>query len=160
MPSIWHLTHQTLKKPPPSSVLNAIIFRIDEQYNLIFETALFTNCKTYIIFLFRWGPLSFLLIIFFSFPFLLSLILALSQQFLYSLSPSTRHLCLLFDETQAGASSQANLYHSGFFFFNYYYYFFLRLWFDGRFDSCCVGYEFGILDLTFSGVVWCAPAIL
>ena len=117
MPSIWHLTHQTLKKPPPSSVLNAIIFRIDEQCNLIFETALFTNCKTYIIFLFRWDPLSFLIIIFFSFPFLLSLILALSQPFLYSLSPSTRHLCLLFDETQAGASSQANLYHSGFFFF-------------------------------------------
>ena len=33
------------KKPPPSSVLNAIIFGIDEQCNLIFETALFTNCK-------------------------------------------------------------------------------------------------------------------
>ena len=41
------------KRSHPSSVLNAIIFGIDEQYNLIFETALFTNYKTYIIFLFR-----------------------------------------------------------------------------------------------------------
>ena len=74
------------KKSPPSSFLNAIIFGIDEQCNLIFETALFTDCKTYIIFLFKWDPLSFLLIISFSFLFLSSLILALSQPFLYSLS--------------------------------------------------------------------------
>ena len=49
------------QKLAPSRVLNAIIFGIDEQCNLIFETALFTKCKIYIIFLFRWGPLSFLL---------------------------------------------------------------------------------------------------
>ena len=40
------------QKLAPSDVLNGIIFAIDEQYNLIFETALFTNCKPYIIFLF------------------------------------------------------------------------------------------------------------
>ena len=40
------------QKLAPSRVLNAIIFGIDEQCNLIFETALFTNCKIYIIFLF------------------------------------------------------------------------------------------------------------
>ena len=47
------------QKLAPSRVLNAIIFCIDEQCNLIFETV--TNCKIYIIFLFRQGPLSFLL---------------------------------------------------------------------------------------------------
>ena len=45
----------------------------------------------------------------------------------------------LSDETQAGASSQVDLYCSGFFFF-----FFLL--FDGKFGSGCVGYGFGILD--------------
>ena len=40
------------QKLTPSNVLNGIIFAIDKQYNLIFETALFTNCKPYIIFLF------------------------------------------------------------------------------------------------------------
>ena len=40
------------QKLAPSNVLNGIIFAIDEQCNLIFETALFTNCKPYIIFLF------------------------------------------------------------------------------------------------------------
>ena len=49
------------QKLAPSRALNAIIFGIDEQCNLIFETALLTNCKIYIIFLFRWNPLSFLL---------------------------------------------------------------------------------------------------
>ena len=44
-----------------SRVLNAIIFDIDEQCNLIFETALFSNCKMYIIFFIQWNPLSFLL---------------------------------------------------------------------------------------------------
>ena len=40
------------QKLAPSNVLNGIIFAIDEKCNLIFETALFTNCKPYIIFLF------------------------------------------------------------------------------------------------------------
>ena len=39
------------KKSLPSRVVNAVIFGIDEQYNLKFETALFTNCKTYNIFI-------------------------------------------------------------------------------------------------------------
>ena len=43
------------QKLAPSNALNGIIFAIDEQCNLIFETALFTNCKPYIIFLFN-GP--------------------------------------------------------------------------------------------------------
>ena len=54
------------QKLAPSRALNAIIFGIDEQCNLIFETALLTNCKIYIIFLFRWDPLSFLLSLFLS----------------------------------------------------------------------------------------------
>ena len=49
------------QKLAPSRVLNAIIFGIDEQCNLIFETALFSNCKMYIIFFIQWNPLSFLL---------------------------------------------------------------------------------------------------
>ena len=44
-----------------SRVLNAIIFCIDEQCNLIFETTLFTNCKIYIIIFIQWSSLSFLL---------------------------------------------------------------------------------------------------
>ena len=40
------------QKLAPSNVLNDIIFAIDEQCNLIFETILFTNRKSYIIFLF------------------------------------------------------------------------------------------------------------
>ena len=65
----------------------------------------------------------------------LSLIFALSlQPFLCSLSPSLSLdvSASLSNETQAGASSQANLYCSGFFF--------------GRFCSGCVGYGFGIFD--------------
>ena len=57
------------QKLAPSRVLNSIIFYIDQQCNIIFETALFTNCKIYIICIFSWGPLSFLLLSF-SFPFL------------------------------------------------------------------------------------------
>ena len=51
----------------------------------------------------------------------------------------------LFDETQAGALSQADLYRSGSFFF--------FLLFDGRFGSGCVGYGFGVLD--WRSVVLC-----
>ena len=61
------------QKLAPLRALNAIIFCIDEQCNLLFETALLTNCKIYIIFLFRWDPLSFLLLL-----LLLSLSLSLS----------------------------------------------------------------------------------
>ena len=68
------------QKLAPLRVLNAIIFYIDEQCNLIFETALFTNCKIYIIFLFKWVPLSFLshFCFFIVSPFLCSLSLSLS----------------------------------------------------------------------------------
>ena len=70
------------QKLAPSRVLNAIIFGIDEQCNLIFETALFTNCKIYIIIFIKWSPLSFLLCLshfrFFPIsPFLCSLSLSL-----------------------------------------------------------------------------------
>ena len=46
-----------IQKLAPSNVLNGIIFAIDE---LIFETALFINGKSYIIFLFngtQWGEI-------------------------------------------------------------------------------------------------------
>ena len=57
--AVKYLAFDTLnfKKPFSSSILNAIIFGIDEQCNLKFETALFTRSKSYIIFLFRWGSL-------------------------------------------------------------------------------------------------------
>ena len=42
-----------IQKLAPSNILNGIIFAFDEQCNLIFETALFTDCKPYIIFLFN-----------------------------------------------------------------------------------------------------------
>ena len=48
------------QKLAPSNVLDDIIFAINEQCNLIFETALLTNCKPYIIFLFseaHWGEI-------------------------------------------------------------------------------------------------------
>ena len=80
------------KKPSLSSVLNAIIFGIDEQCNHKFETALFSNGKTYIIFLFRWGPL---FLFFFSFLFFLSFSPSLSRALRpisLSLSPPPRLL--------------------------------------------------------------------
>ena len=61
------------KKHPPSSVLNSIIFGIDEQCNLIFETALFTNCKTYNIFLFSGTHFLFFLLFLFLPHFFLSI---------------------------------------------------------------------------------------
>ena len=76
------------QKLAPSSVLNAIIFCIDEQCNLIFKTALFTNCKTYIIFLIQVGP-TFYSSLSFSFPFLPYFTISL-----LSLSPAARPLCL------------------------------------------------------------------
>ena len=53
------------KKSLSSRVVNAVIFGIDEQYNLKFETALFTNCKTYNIFLFSRARFNFFLFFFF-----------------------------------------------------------------------------------------------
>ena len=61
------------KKSLPSRVVNAVIFGIDEQYNLKFETALFTNCKTYNIFLFSGARFIFFLFFSFSFPCLYSI---------------------------------------------------------------------------------------
>ena len=67
------------QKLVPSRIANAIIFGIDEQYGLKFETALFTEGKSYIIFLFRGTRLLFFLyfffllfLIFFRLSFLLS----------------------------------------------------------------------------------------
>ena len=53
------------QKHVPSRVANAIIFCIDEQCGLKFETALFTNSKSYFIFLFRGTRLLFFLYFFF-----------------------------------------------------------------------------------------------
>ena len=123
------------KKLPPSSVLNVIIFGIDEQCNLIFETALFTNCKTYIIFLFSGAHFLFFLLFLSHFRFFHLSFLLWANHF------SALSLLLLdvfasfSDEAQVEASSQGNHYHNGFFFW----------WFDGRFGSGCVGYGFGIL---------------
>ena len=75
------------QKLAPSRVLNAIIFGIDEQCNLIFETALFTNCKINIIIFIQWSPLSFLICLSHFRFFTVS-------PFLYSLSPSARRLYL------------------------------------------------------------------
>ena len=100
--------------------------------------------KTYIIFLFRWGPFSFLLIISFSFMFLSSIILAPIS--LISLSPSAQRLYLPFRRNPSQSIqpswslSQWSLFLSFFFLFIY-----LSLWFDVRFGSGCVGYEFGVL---------------
>ena len=128
------------KKLPPSSVLNTIIFGIDEQCNLIFETALFTNCRTYIIFLFKWSPLSFLPIISFSLLFLSSLILAPISMFSLSLcltslppsptKPRSEHLAMPISITVVS-------------FFSFIF-FCLSLWFDVRFGSGYVGYGFGV----------------
>ena len=60
----------------------------------------------------------------------------------------------LSNETQAGASSQVDLYCSGLFFFSFFlffllfffiFFYFFSLWFDVKFGSGCVGYGFGIL---------------
>ena len=130
--NVKYLTFDTpnSKKPLSSSILNAIIFYNDEQCNLKFETALFTNCKTHIIFLLRWGPLFFFLV----FLPCLSFLLWASNHFSdVSLSLS------LSDETQAGASSQANLYRNGFFFF----------FFSLMVDSVVVVW---VMDLAFWGI--------
>ena len=74
------------QKLAPSNVLNGIIFTIDEQCNLIFETTLFTNCKPYIIFLFSGAHFLFFFVFLISVPcFTISLL---------SLSPSARRLYL------------------------------------------------------------------
>ena len=65
------------QKLVPSRIANAIIFGIDEQCGLKFETALFTEGKSYIIFLFHGTRLLFFLYFFFLLSWL-SLILALS----------------------------------------------------------------------------------
>ena len=56
------------QKLAPSNVLNGIIFTIDEQCNLIFETALFTNCKPYIFFLFSGAHFLFFFVFLISVP--------------------------------------------------------------------------------------------
>ena len=129
------------KKPPSSSVLNAIIFGIDEQCNLIFETALYTNCKTYIIFYSGGVHFLFFLLFLSHFHFFHLSFLLWDNHFSALSLPLLNVSASLSNETQAGASNQADLYRNGFFFL----FLFLRLWFDGRFSSGCVGYGFGVL---------------
>ena len=126
------------KKPHPSSVLNAIIFGIDEQCNLIFETALFTNCKTYIIFYSVGRHFLFFLLFLSHFIFFRLSFLLWANHFSTLSLPLLDISASLTNEAQAEASSQVDLYHNGF-------YFILSLWFDGRFGSGFVGYGFGVL---------------
>ena len=84
------------QKLVPSRVANAIIFAIDEQYSLKFETTLFIDCKNYIIFLFRGTCLLFFLyflfllfLAFFRLSFLLSNHISLS--FLHSPASTTEN---------------------------------------------------------------------
>ena len=85
------------QKLAPSNVLNGIIFTIDKQCYLIFETTLFTDCKPYIIFFIQWGPLSFLLC--------LSHFRSLFHHFSAFSLPLLDVSASLFDKTQARASS-------------------------------------------------------
>ena len=120
------------KKPLSSGVLNAIIFGINEQYNLKFETSQIVEL---ILFFYSGGTcfLFFLLFLSFSFsPFFPISHFCFEPPTISLLSLSLSVSASLSNETQAGASSQANLYCSGFFF--------------GRFCSGCVGYGFGIFD--------------
>ena len=85
-----------IQKLVPSRVANAIIFGIDEQCGLKFETALFTDCKSYIIFLFRGISLLFFLYFFFLLFlafFRLSFLLSnhISFSFLHSLTSTTEN---------------------------------------------------------------------
>ena len=84
------------QKLAPSHVLNGIIFTIDEQCNLIFETALFTNGKPYTIFLFSGAHFLFFFVFLISVPCFTISLLSLP---LLDVSTS------LFNKTQARASS-------------------------------------------------------
>ena len=96
MSNIWHLVRQT-PKILKLGVLNAKIFGIDEQCNLKFGSILFTNCKTFIFFLFAGGHRQ--VLEFFFFPFfnqlfplssLLSHLTSLKLSLLYAfISPSS-----------------------------------------------------------------------
>ena len=97
MSNIWHLVRQT-PKILKLGVLNAKIFGIDEQCYLKFGSILFTNCKTFIFFLFAGGHRQ-VLEFFFFFPFfnqlfplssLLSHLTSLKLSLLYAfISPSS-----------------------------------------------------------------------
>lgn len=91
------------QKLAPSKILNAIIFCTDEQCNLIFETALFTNCKIYIFFYSSGAHFLFFIV------FLIS-ISSLSHHFSTLSLPLLDLSASLSDETQARASSQANFF--------------------------------------------------
>ena len=147
MPNFWHLAHQT-PKYEPYEVFHICHFLLNMlQYTLKFESALFTFIIIYI-YIFIHDRLTF----FSSYLFLSSLCLLISflDQYLLSLSPPCSTISLLsllllhvtaslFDKTQAGASSQADLYGNGFFFFFAFFFFLVFLWFDGGFgwvDHC------------------------
>ena len=133
----------TSKKALPSNMVNAIIFGISEQCGLKFKTALFTNCKRYIILLFRGARFLFLLLFSFFFPSLSSTshsCLRASNHFsAFSLSLSLYLTFCLPLRWNPGRSIKASWSLSQWFFF----FFFFSLWFDGRLGSGCVGYEFG-----------------
>ena len=88
--SIWHTKHQ---KPLISGILNAQIFGMDEYCNLKIGSVLFTNCKTFIIFLFANEPKQ--MWEFFFFFFLInSSLYPLSSHTSETLSPVYLHLSL------------------------------------------------------------------
>ena len=121
---------------------------------------MFTNGKTYIIFYSSGAHFLFFLLFlshfrFFCLSFLLPFLCSLSLPLL-DVSAS------LSNETQAGASSQVDLYCSGLFFFIfcfffYFFYFFIFLVCDLMLNSAVVVW---VMDLAFWVVVWCASTIL
>ena len=91
---LLHLAFDTsnTKKLLTSGILNTKIFGIDEQCNLKFEIALFTNCKTYVIFLS--GGSAFFSSYFFFLPCLSCSNFEPPTISLLFLSPSAQLLCL------------------------------------------------------------------
>ena len=132
MSTVKYLTFDTLnsKKPLSSSILNVIIFGIDEQCNLKLKTVRFTIVKLILFFysdgafFFFFGLSHFLVFL----PYL-SFLLWASNHFSLSLSP-----------TKPRPEHQAKSIFIAMVFF-----FFFSLWFDGRFGSGCVDYGFDIL---------------
>ena len=134
-------------------MVNDIIFGISEQCRLKFKTALFTNCKRYIILLFRGARFLFLLLFSFSFPSLSSTFHSCSE----SLQPLLCFLSLplpLLDilppsPTKPRPEHQGKLISIAMVFF------FLVC--DLMLNSAVVMW---VMDLAFWVVVWCALGIL
>ena len=117
---------------------------------------MFTNGKTYITFYSSGAHFLFFLLFLSHFRFFhLSFLLP----FLSSLSPLLDVSASLSNETQAGASSQVDLYCSGLFFFlfSFFFIYFIFLVCDLMLNSAVVVW---VMDLAFWVVVWCASTIL